>query len=317
MKQSVIDSDNQNIGLALLKNLVFFDLFYYPLTAYEAWRYLPLEASFFQVRQALKLLVSQQTIATKNGFYYLIGREKTLIYRQQRYHFANRKLKIARQAATLFSYLPWVKFVALSNLIGRHNMRDGSDIDLFIIAGHGRLWLSRLFCAGLMKILGQRPTKENKRDKICLSFYVDSAHLNISELALKSKDDWYFYYWLAGLYPLYDEGGYHFRLMKNNQWLKDYLPNIDFLLSNQAYTPSLKFRPKSHITSRFIKNILDKLEAWSQAWQWKIMPSALKDLANLDSQVVVQSGIIKLYLIDRRQEFRQRYHKHLAEVLES
>ncbi len=311
-----LNKENKQLNIALIKTLVFFDLFAYPLTAYEAWRYLPVTSSFLEVKIALQLLKDKQKIGGKDGFYFLIGRAKLLNYRQRRYHFANRKIKVARQAAKLFSFLPWIKFVALSNLIGRHNMRDGSDIDLFIITGKNRLWLSRLFCAGLMKILRKRPTKKNKRDKICLSFYVDDDHLDLQGLTLKDQADYYFYYWLAGIYSLYDRGGYHFYLMKNNQWLKKHLPNIDFILSNQAYTPTLIFKLPTSLSFKFSRYIFFQAEKLAEIFQKRIMPKDLKDIANLDSRVVISPGVLKLYLIDRRQEFRQRYFKQLEKILD-
>jgi hypothetical protein len=312
--KEVFDLNNKKLSTALIKVLVFFDLFYYPLTSYEAWRYLSIETDFLSVKKTLENLVKNNKIKEKNGFYFLFNREENLIYRKKRYHFANRKIKKAMKAARLFSLLPFVKFVALSNLIGRHNMRDGSDIDLFIISAKNRLWLTRLFCAGLMKILGRRPNKKNKRDKICLSFYVDDNHLDLESLSLKDNNDYYFYFWLAGLYPLYDKGAYHFYLIKNNQWLKKYLPNIDFLLSNQSYTPSLSIKvPKQGLAYRFF----DYLEKQAEIFQKRIMPKALKEKANIDSRVVILPGVLKLYLVDRRQEFRDWYFNYLKKYLKN
>ena len=74
----------------------------------------------------------------------------------------------------LLNYLefcPALKLVAVSNLIGHHNLRNESDIDIFIVSSPHRLWLARFFCTGLMKIANQRPTKYCKRNKMCLSFY--------------------------------------------------------------------------------------------------------------------------------------------------
>lgn len=306
------DSNLSAIEIAILKTTIFFDLFSHPLTAYELWRYLDLKASFEQVQAAALFLQSEQLLAEKQGFYFLPGQEKLINLRQQRYHYANRKLKIARQVVSLFKLLPTVRFVALSNLIGRHNLRDGSDIDIFIIAKKNRIWITRLFCAGLMKILGKRPTPEKKKDKICLSFYVDDAHLDLSSLTA-GPDDYYFHFWLAGLYPLYDAGAYHHKLMLANNWLKANLPNGDFILNNQSYRESPRsWREKVFIFS-FYKRFFDLVEYWSESFQLKIMPAGLKDKINLDSRVIVREGVLKLYLIDRRQEFTRRYRERLKQ----
>jgi hypothetical protein len=293
---------------SVLKTLVYFDLFYYPLTAYETWQYLPEKTDFLTCKKTLDSLVKENKISEKESFYFLKNKENLINYRNKRYHFANRKIKIARRTIKLFSYIPWLKFVALSNLIGRHNMRDGSDIDLFIITSKNRLWLSRFFCAGLMKLLNKRPNKKTKRDKICLSFYIDEANLNIEDLSLKNKDDYYFYYWLVGLYPLYDKNAYHYFLINNNQWLKKYLPNIDLFLINQVYAPKVKDKKSGNKIFNFLEKIMANL-------QIKIMPKNLKEKANIDSKVVIKEGILKLYLIDRREEFQARYLKHLNKYI--
>lgn len=306
---------NKDINIALIKTIVFFDLFNYPLTTYELWRYLSISSSYLKIHKFLDNLKKEGKISEKQGFYFLPNREELINYRQKRYHFANRKINKAKRVAKLFSYIPWLRFVALSNLIGRHNMRDGSDIDLFIICQPNRLWLTRFFCAGLMKVLNKRPTKGNKRDKICLSFYVDEDHLNLENLTLKEGDDYYFYYWLAGFYSLYDKGSYHSHLINNNNWLKKYLPNSDFVLSNQAYSSALFFKSPSNLNCKLSKLFFSKLDKLAEIFQKKIMPTELKKLANLDSRVVISQGVLKLYLRDRRLEFKERFFKKISKYI--
>jgi hypothetical protein len=298
---------------AIIKVVVFFDLFSYPLTAYEVWRYLSFAAEFEDLLPELKKLVTNKQLEEKQGFYFLFGQKELLNVRKQRYHFTNRKLKIARRAVRLFSLLPTVRLVALSNLIGRHNLRDGSDIDIFIIAKENRIWLTRLFCAGLMKILRQRPTPTKKKDKICLSFYVDTKHLDLKNMTT-GPDDQYFNFWLAGLYPLYDRGAYYHQLMFENVWLKDYLPNGDFFLSNQSYRESPNAWYKSRLVVKFWSKFINHLEKRSETIQMGIMPLALKQKANVDSCVIIKSGILKLYLLDRREEFARRYQERLRRL---
>jgi len=302
------DSNLSDLEVAILKTIIFFDLFSHPLTTYELWRYLDLKASFEQVQQAALFLKSEELLSERQGFYFLPGKEKLIRLRQERYHYANRKLKIARRVVSLFKILPTVRFVALSNLIGRHNLRDGSDIDLFIIAKKNRIWITRLFCAGLMKIMRKRPTPESKKDKICLSFYVDDAHLDLNSLT-DGPTDYYFHFWLAGLYPLYDAGAYHHKLMLANDWLKAHLPNGDFVLNNQSYRESPRSWREKVFIFNFYQHIFDLIEYWSQSFQFKIMPLALKNKINKDSRVIIREGVLKLYLVDRRQEFTRRYQE--------
>lgn len=303
-------SSLSELQTAIIKTIIFFDLFSHPLTAYELWRYLNIEVSFEDLESESRSLFKKGLLAMENGFYFLPGKAGLIKVRHDRYHFTNRKIKIALRAVRLFKIIPTVKFVALSNLIGRHNLRDASDIDIFIIAKKNRVWLTRFFCAGLMKILRRRPTPSSKRDKICLSFYIDEDHLDLSTLTNGPKD-LYFRYWLAGLYPLFDHSFYHHRLMLANNWLKTYLPNGDFILNNQAYRELANSWRAKVLNNNLVNQFFDLIEYWSQSIQWKIMPVELKKKVNLDSRVIIRDGVLKLYLIDRREEFRRRYEESI------
>ncbi len=295
---------------AIIRIVIFFDLFAYPLTAYELWRYLSVAADFEEVAVEAKKLAASGLLASDQGFYFLHGEDRLIEVRKRRYHCTNRKLKIARRAVRLFRLLPTVKFAALSNLIGRHNLRDGSDIDIFIIAKENRIWITRLFCAGLMKILHQRPTPSQKRDKICLSFYIDSAHLDLSSLAA-GADDYYFHFWLAGLYPLYDAAAYHHQLMAANHWLIQYLPNGDFVVNTQSYRESPRYWLRASSVLKLCRRCSNLFERLARNFQLLIMPESLKSKINLDSRVIIRPGVLKLYLTDRRLEFTRRYQERL------
>lgn len=292
---------------SIVKVIVFFDLFDYPLSAYEVWQYLDVTASLLEVKDILGAGIPG--IESENGFYFLASHREIISERQRRYHFSAVKFKLANRAAKLFRLIPYVEMVAVSNIIGSHNLRDGSDIDLFIVASPRRLWLTRLFCAGVAKVLGWRPTKDVKRNRICLSFYASSDALDLSALRLGSEDI-YFSYWLAGLVPIFDRNWIYHRLIKENGWLQKSLPNW------QETKVSLGIVSRWHLSHfRLFPGLFDRLEKKSMAWQLKIMPLALKSLVNIDTRVRADEKIIKLYLVDRRREFLDKFSLRLDQTL--
>jgi hypothetical protein len=172
-------------------------------------------------------------------------------------------------------------------------LRDESDIDLFIITAPGRIWLVRFFCVGLSKLLNRRPTAKNKRDKICLSFYISTNHLNLDDLRLPGGDP-YFHYWLRGLVLLYNKKRTY----------------EQFLAANNLQ-PSEASVPKEP------KNIFgDYLERLVKRWQLKIMPTVLKEQMNRSSGVVVSDAVLKLYAVDRRAEFLKKFNYKMHALLE-
>jgi hypothetical protein len=244
-------------------------------------------------------------VEEKNGFYFLVSRSQILLTRQERHHFSAAKFKLAYRATRLFRIIPFVEMIAVSNIIGSHNLRDESDIDLFIVASPERLWLTRLFCTGLAKILGWRPTAKTKRNRICLSFYISSDALKLESLKL-GQDDFYFNYWLVGLVPIYNKNKTYSRLIAENDWLKNYLPNWS------GFKLSIDKKDEFKINN---PGILSKLERRTMDWQLKIMPPSLKSLINIDTRVRVNNQIIKLYLVDRRREFSEKFSRRLNQIL--
>jgi len=300
-----INNSAQNLTESIVRAIVFFDLFDYPLTTYEVWQYLDQPATLLQVKNILN--AGLPGIRSVNGFYFLAARDQMLLERQARHHFSGQKFKLARRAVRLFRLIPFVRMVAVSNIIGAHNLRDGSDIDLFIVTSPRRIWLTRLFCAGLAKILGWRPTREVKRNRICLSFYVGSDALDLSSLKL-GPNDLYFNYWLAGLVPIYDRNNTYHHLIAANSWLKAGLPDwLELKIDSRSELSLSHFHPWSEVLNRWEKS--------SMKWQLKIMPAALKSLLNVDTRVRADEKIIKLYLVDRRQEFLDKFSARLDQVL--
>jgi len=284
---------NIELSEAIIRVIVFFDLFDYPLSAIEIQKYLNKAYSLDEITSCLE---QTEQIKTKNGFYFLNSREEIVTTRQKRHNYSQRKIKKAKNFSRIFSLLPWVKTIVLSNSIGQYNLRDGSDIDFFIITSAKRIWLTRLFCAGIAAILNSRPSEKNKRDKICLSFYITEESLNLDSLKLKD-DDPYFYYWLRSFILLYNKDSvYEQFLSANNILLSEYEFKI------------LELNNKKEISIfNFLENITKK-------FQLLIMSPALKGAINNSVGVVVNDKVLKLYLRDNREEYAKKYGIKICQV---
>jgi hypothetical protein len=289
---------------AIIETVAFFDLFDFSPTASEIRANLNGCFSLPEVQSALDDL---SKINSKHGQYFLPGRESIINIRQKRYNYYYRKLKIARRFARLFSFCPGVEVVCLANVIGRHNLRDESDIDFFIITAPGKIWQARLYCAGLAAILNKRPSKKNKRDKICLSFYVSASQLNLSSLKLKPFDP-YFDYWLKSLVLLYNKKRTYEEFLLINGLLEfgSKNKNIDSLREPADFPENNK---KHEITIK-----TSWLERISRFFQLIIMNPELKAAACKSNGVVINNNILKLYLTDNRQEYLKKYGNKLQQV---
>ena len=285
-----------SIKKEILKTITFFDFFSQPLSFWELFKFLEIKVKLSELDLNLENLIVEEKIASQDGFYYLKGQDHLVDLRFRRFNYFQAKLKKARNFSRIIAWWPGISGIFLSNIIGDHNLREGSDLDLFIITKNKRIWLSRFFCVLVAKILNRRPNKKTKKDKICLSFYIDDLNLDL-EKYLYSQEDRYFIYWLANLEALFFRKDIleHFQI--NNIWLNKYLPNLKINLS--AVSSSIKPR-RTLILEGFLKKL-----------QIKIMPKKLKLQAQERLGVILEDDIIKLILDDKRPAFIEKFKPFL------
>ena len=292
--------NNSKEEKAIITMIVFFDLFDFPLSAFEIWKEF---SDSFSLLDIYKFLDNNSKLQEKDGFYFLKNRSSLVAIRKKRYNYTNYKIKIAQKSVRLFKLFPFVKMVAIANVIGSYNLRAGSDIDFFIISQPGYLWLSRLYCTGLAKILNNRPNQKTKKDKICLSFYLSQDHLSLDNLRLQEKDP-YLDYWPQGLILLYNKNRVYQDFLKinskNNLDLKDSLEKKNQKEFNSSWLDSKKK-----------ENFFEK---GARKFQLKIMPQELREAMNNSDGVVVNNQVLKFYQRDRRQEFADKYGIKIKEV---
>ena len=270
-----------------VNTLAYFEIFKRPLTAWELWRYDGEKINFPEFLKNLDNLNNQ------NSFYYLEN-NNLILERHRRYNITRKKIKRAQKAARLFALLPWVQAVFLANQIGSHNLRAEGDLDFFIITKPNRLWLSRFIITGFSKIFGVRPRADKFTDTFCLSFWLDADNLSLENFLLDNHD-LYFAYWLTSLVPLIDKNNYYLKLINNNAWLKNILPNWEI-------------KNKIIINNNFKNNkIFNYLENIIYNWQIKHLPQDLKNILNQDTRVVINKQTAKVHSQDRRQEFYKKY----------
>jgi tetratricopeptide (TPR) repeat protein len=332
-----------NLEKSIFATLAYFDVFDYPLTLFEIWKWLykfenwKLEIENLEPSGSLadiqKILESSDVlkslVSSQRGFYFLKGKDNLVELRQKRYNLAEKKFKKALRIARFFKFIPGIKMIAVCNSLAWSNAREGGDIDFFIITAKNKIWTTRFLAAGLLKLFGLRPTKNNTQDKICLSFFVDEENLNLESIALEQPDA-YLIYWITQLAPIYDRGGIYEKFLKANEWIKKYLPNSfgseiserrkvasrsfssgviaspDEIGTKQSRSPT---KPRDCHGAKAPRN--DLAEKFFRWLQMKVMPSHLKEMANHDTRVIINDGMLKFHENDRREEYKEKWIKRV------
>lgn len=227
----------KSIKKAVLQTLIYSDIFDYPLSKEEIWRFLiGQKINKRHLYQELKSLIQSESTPLgcgyRNNFHYLLGREKLVGKRIEREKISRRKLKIAKKAARWLSYIPTTLFIGVSGALALKNSHKDDDIDLFIIASKNTLWLTRLLMVILLILNGQYRKRNTKDvcDKICLNMLIDETSL---QLPFKHRD-LYGAHEVVQLMPIYIKNNIYNRFLQTNKWVEKFLPNALDEIKNQA-----------------------------------------------------------------------------------
>lgn len=258
----------------------------------------------------------------KNGFYFLKGfssrrdDENLIELRKKRHNLAQDRWKKLRKITTILQIIPNVKMFAACNTLVLNDIKENSDIDVFVIIKEGRMWQTRFFITALVALLGQWRHRDNIANKICLSFYVTDKNLNLKWLAKKPYDPM-LVYWITFVYPLLDRSIYD-KFIKENDWIKEYVPNFI------KYNPNLLERKVEKI---FIFDILrrlseailntkigDLLEKFFKKIQEGKMKKNTDSWKREDTDVIISDQMLKFHEKDRRDKFREEYEENLENI---
>jgi predicted nucleotidyltransferase len=210
---------------SIIKALLYYDLFDYPLTPEEIFKTLPSNhVTPHDVQRELDVLV-KRTLVFKLGNFFSVQRNPVLeTKRIQGNLLAGKHLKIATRKAQVIARFPFVRSVMISGSLSKGYADEKSDIDFFVITQPGRLWITRTLLA-----LYRRLAYFNSRRYFCINYFIDEEHLEIEEKNLFTATE------LTTLVPLYGLAE-HQELMRSNPWVRNFLPNYQLRLAG----PSLR-----------------------------------------------------------------------------
>lgn len=296
---------------AIQKALVYFDLFEYPLTAVELWKYAPTacRCALADIMAGLTELEARGRVEHHGGFWTLPDRAAIIITRLSRYTASERKYARAKRAVQFLKRIPSIRMVAVANTLAWNHAREGSDIDLFIVTCPGAVWKSRLLGVTPFALLGLRPRAGAERDTFCFSFFAAESALDLAPFMI-TPDDPYLLYWAATLASLYDPDGLLEALWEANPWIRERLPNA----WQTRGAPRRRVEASSRDTRDFTPSIARVGEQCARAVQLLRLPPTLRSMMNVDGRVVITDEVLKFHVNDRREEIAERFRARCREV---
>jgi len=203
------------LSKSILRTLLYFDMFKYPLTAEEVFHHLQTNhVTTDDVREELKSMSQQSLIYSLNTFYSIQNNISLESRRKQGNLLAKKYLAIAEAKAKLIASFPFVRAVMASGSLSKEYMDENSDLDFFIVTKSKRLWIART-----LLVMYKRIFLSGSHKFFCVNYFVDEEHLEIEEKNLFTATE------LATLMPLCGKEHYT-ALIEANHWIKNFLPNF-------------------------------------------------------------------------------------------
>ena len=207
-------TDHSPLSKSILKTLLYFDIFQYPLTTSEIFAHLTTNhVTPDHVATELNKLSNLSIISPISEFFSVHDNPMLGSRRTKGNQMAQQSLTLAKRQARLISKFPFVRAVMASGSLSKDYMDEHSDLDFFVITKPNRLWIARMLLVLYKKIF-----LSNSHKYFCTNYFIDEDHLEIEEKNIFTATE------LVTLIPLNGKE-YYTQLITANGWLKNYLPN--------------------------------------------------------------------------------------------
>lgn len=222
MQQLHIEHSNTHTGeyqqaamqSAIIRTLIYFDIFNYPLTLAEIARFASLRIeSLSEFEHTLHRLV-ESLLVFKFGELYSLQYNPLLAERRKKGNaFAADMLQKAAKRSRFIHAFPFVRSVNISGSLSKNYFDETTDFDFFIITQKNRIWLCRFFLTLYKKIF-----LLNSRKYFCINYYIDTDAQQIPDKNLFSATE---------IITLRNETGENVyrKFMEENAWTDEYFPN--------------------------------------------------------------------------------------------
>ena len=198
----------------ILKSLLYFDIFKYPLTRNELFQYSATKTNLANFELELTNLLQKGIIKEVEGFILTLERSSSdIIRRLKGNEGAAKMLPVALKYSRKIAAFPFVEAVCLSGSLSKNYFDDKSDLDYFIITKPNRLWLCRTFIILYYKFLSS-----SRKKLLCANYFISADNLVIPDINAFTGTE------LAFLIPTVNYPLYQNLIEKNNWYINGY-PN--------------------------------------------------------------------------------------------
>ena len=199
---------------SILKVLVYFDIFDYPLTKKEIVSFLDQRFDQDEFTNSFEALIRSQYIFRLHEFYSLQNDLSLADKRERGNQLAATLLPKAQKIANRLYKFPYVRAVGISGSISKNFADENADIDYFIVTKANRLWIART----LLHLYKKNPFLKNRHEHFCMNYFVDEEDMLIEEKNVYTATE------LFTILPMAGNGSME-KFFNANTWSFSYFPN--------------------------------------------------------------------------------------------
>lgn len=253
------DTCHDIVSQSILKTLLYFDIFDYPLNSKEIFNFLQTNHVTEKIIEERLRVLANTGFTFKFGKFFSLHNNAALVDRRlkgnkEAMHF----MDLARKQARLIHKFPFVSAVMASGSLSKGYMDESCDLDFFIITQSNRLWIART-----LLVLYKRIFLGNSHKYFCVNYFVDENNLEIEEKNLFTATE------LTTLIPL-SGVQYQKKLMNENKWVANFLPNYTTNYNDQIeeLKPPLK-KIQENILNLLFPYALNYFFMWITLNRWR------------------------------------------------
>lgn len=222
-RENIVETkDPQSVRNNILKTLLYYDIFKYPLKDEEIYYLLPSNSiPKSSIIELLEKFSQEQDnpFTGKNGYYYVKPNEENIKLRYERERYSRKMWKLARIITHIIKRFPFVRAVIVTGSLSKNSSYKGSDLDFMVITKKERLWIARTLLMLFKKIF-----LFNSYKYFCINYFISDDKLEIDEKNYFTATE------IVHIKATFNTAGMD-EFISNNSWIKKYFPN--YLPSNE------------------------------------------------------------------------------------
>ncbi len=219
---------HNNLTKSILATIVYYDVFDYPLSAFEIWKYRTVQAqgqeygnetpvTLEDIMVMLDTESIKRSIGNRQGLYFVRGREMLVKRRLRRGKLSIAKYRGVHNLVFWLRFVPFVRSVALTGSLAMKNSEISGDWDLLITLRSGHIWTGRAVLSALLQCFGKRRHDTDIADRACLNYWVTTTSLEIITKDLFSSNEYFF------ITPLFGYSVFQ-KFQEKNSWIRRFRP---------------------------------------------------------------------------------------------